>query len=75
MDGPVAGSVPGPELHFNSDASKVEVGFCVLLFYGKQNHYEQVTHDLLALPCSGLSAYHEYRSVPAISPWFVLWAF
>ncbi|KAK3544819.1 hypothetical protein QTP86_027497 [Hemibagrus guttatus] len=28
MDGPMAGSVMGTELHFNSDASKVEVVYC-----------------------------------------------
>ena len=27
MDGPVAGSVTGTELHFDSEASKVEVGY------------------------------------------------
>ena len=29
MDGPVAGSVAGTELHFDLDASKVEVGYLV----------------------------------------------
>ncbi|XP_070702920.1 sialic acid-binding Ig-like lectin 14 [Pempheris klunzingeri] len=29
MDGPVVGSVTDTELHFDSDASKVEVGYCV----------------------------------------------
>ena len=27
MDGPVAGSVTGTELYFNSDASKLEMGY------------------------------------------------
>ncbi|CAB1438796.1 unnamed protein product [Pleuronectes platessa] len=28
MDGPVAGSVTGTQVHFDSDASRVEVGYC-----------------------------------------------
>lgn len=38
MDGPVAASVTGTELHFDSDASKVEVGFFYRLVLLKMSY-------------------------------------
>ena len=39
-DGPVAGSVMGTELHFDSDASKVEVGYWYGLVFLKMSYLD-----------------------------------